>query len=123
MKAITNFFYFLILIYSFLIFTAIAQTIPKVSGQVAQPGGKIQGNNNLKLVKIAEGFEGPVNLSNAGDGTKRIFVVEREGRVKIINKDYSINKKPFLDLTNLRSSSINPKGNVVQSEFIEQGLF
>ena len=123
LKAITNFFYFLTSLYFFFICTAIAQTIPKIGDQVAQPGGKILGTGNLKLVKVAEGFEGPVNLNNAGDGTKRIFVVEREGRIKIINKDYSVNKKPFLDLTNLRSSPINPKGNDVQSEFIEQGLF
>lgn len=123
MKAILKIFYLVITLKITFIFTTMAQTIPKASDEVALPGGKILGNINIKLVKVAEGFEGPVNISNAGDGTKRIFVVEREGRVKVINKDYSINKTPFLDLTNLRSTSINPKGNVVQSEFIEQGLF
>ena len=57
------------------------------------------------------------------DGSGRIFVVEREGRIKIINKDKSVNSKPFLDLTTLRSTVINPGGNDVQSKFIEQGLF
>ena len=123
MRAYFNYIYSTLLIYFLLSSSSFAQTIPQSINEVALPGGSIEGKIKLKLEKVAEGFEGPVNLSNAGDGSGRIFVVEREGRIKIINKDKSVNSKPFLDLTTLRSTVINPGGNDVQSKFIEQGLF
>ncbi len=69
-------------------------------------------------MKVADGFKDPINLANAGDGSGRIFVVERIGRIKIVNKDGSVNEDPFLDLT-----SINPLGNDAQTGFVEQGLY
>lgn len=102
--------------------TSFAQGIPTSPSQVAGPGGKLPGNAAIELVKVAEGFESPVNITNAGDGSGRIFVVERTGRVKLINGDGSVAAKPFLDLTVLRPTVINPIGNDVQTEFIEQGL-
>ena len=103
--------------------SALSQEIPSRAEQVAEPGGELPGNPEISLVKFAEGFEDPINVANAGDGSGRIFVVERAGRVKIANSDGSINEEPFLDLTTLLPSTINPLGNDVQSEFIEQGLY
>lgn len=113
---------FLVLLMSGWISTASSQQVPSSRDQVAQPGGNLPGNAKIELVKIAEGLEGPVNVTNAGDRSDRIFVVERIGRVKIIDKNGQIGEQPFLDLTALRPSVINPSGNDVQSEFIEQGL-
>lgn len=86
--------------------------------QVANPGGTLPGNPQIALVKVAEGFLDPVNVTNAGDGSGRIFVVERAGRIKIVNADGSVNEEPFLDLT-----TINPLGSDVQTGFVEQGLY
>lgn len=98
--------------------SAIAADVPTRASQVAQPGGSLPGNPKIALVKVAGGFKDPVNVANAGDGSGRIFVVERVGRIKIVNKDGSVNDEPFLDLT-----SINPLGNDVQTGFVEQGLY
>jgi hypothetical protein len=37
----------------------------------------------MALVKIADGFNDPVNATSAKDGMGRIFVVERVGRIKL----------------------------------------
>jgi len=97
---------------------AMAQVAPATVDQVANPGGQLQGNPSIQLVKVADGFFDPINVANAGDGSGRIFVVERIGRIKIVNADGSVNDEPFLDLT-----SINPLGNDVQTGFVEQGLY
>jgi glucose/arabinose dehydrogenase len=97
---------------------AVAQEVPTSVDQVANPGGTLPGDPQIALVKVAGGFKDPINVTNAGDGSGRIFVVERIGRVKIVNADGSVNEEPFLDLT-----SINPLGNDVQTGFVEQGLY
>jgi len=102
---------------------AFSQHAPTDKDHIAMPGGQLPGNPEIALVKVAEGFEDPINVTNAGDGSGRIFVVESAGRVRIMNANGSINELPFLDLTNLLPTSINPSGNDVQAEFIEQGLY
>lgn len=97
---------------------AIAADVPKTINEIAEPGGTLPGNPKIALLKVAGGFKDPVNVTNAGDGSGRIFVVERAGRIQIINKDGSVNDEPFLDLT-----SINPLGTDVQTGFVEQGLY
>ncbi|MDX1980061.1 MAG: PQQ-dependent sugar dehydrogenase [Bryobacteraceae bacterium] len=91
---------------------------PKTVNEVARPGGKLPGNPRIALVKVADGFYDPTNVAAANDGTGRMFVCERVGRVRVVNKDGSVQKEPFLDLTN-----INPLGSDVQTGFVEQGLY
>ena len=96
------------------------QSPPANRDQVARPapGVKLPGNPKLALVKVAEGFNDPTNVASANDGTGRIFVVERVGRVKIVDKNGVVSPEPFLDLT-----KINPLGTDVQTGFVEQGLY
>ena len=102
---------------------ALSQSTPALSQDVAVSINEISNPHGLKLEKIAEGFESPVNVTNAGDGSHRIFVVERLGKIKIIDKNDNVLPRPFLNLRTLRPTVINPMGNDVQSSFIEQGLF
>jgi glucose/arabinose dehydrogenase len=97
---------------------AAAQTVPKERGDVASAGGQLKGETKVSLVKIADGFSDPVNVASAFDGSGRLFVVERVGKVKIVAKDGKIQDPPFIDLT-----TINPLGNDVQTGFVEQGLW
>src|SRR5918996_1386241 len=39
---------------------------------------------SLSLPRIATGFSQPVQVTNAGDGTNRLFVVERRGTVRVV---------------------------------------
>src|SRR6201988_4798217 len=97
---------------------AAAQTIPQSPAEVARPGGKVPGNPKVSLVKVADGFNDPVGVSVAGDGSGRVFVVERVGRVKVVMPDGKVQAEPFLDLT-----KTNPLGSEVQTGFVEQGLW
>ncbi len=53
----------------------------------------------IDLELFASGFDGPVEIKNAGDD--RLFIVEQSGLIRILNTDGSINDEPFLDLTNV----------------------
>jgi len=97
---------------------ASAQEVPKVADQVARPGGKLPGDAKIAVVKVADGFLDPVGVASARDGTGRIFVVERQGTIRVVNKDGKVNEKPFLDLT-----KNSPLGSEVQTGFVEQGLW
>jgi cytochrome c(L) len=98
--------------------TVTAQRAPQTRTEVARPGGTIPGAPRLALVKVADGFNDPTNVASAKDGSGRLFVVERVGRVKIVDKDGKVLPQPFLDLT-----KINPLGTDVQTGFVEQGLY
>ncbi len=47
------------------------------------------------------GFTTPVFLTNAGDGTGRMFVVQQDGVVKVVDKDGRVEAAPFLDVRSL----------------------
>jgi glucose/arabinose dehydrogenase len=96
---------------------SLAQQVPSSPAEVARPGGKIPGAQKLAVVKVADGFNDPVGVSVASDGSGRIFVVERVGRIKIVDKGKTL-AEPFLDLT-----KTNPLGSEVQTGFVEQGLW
>jgi glucose/arabinose dehydrogenase len=99
-------------------FSAFGQSIPATPAEVAKPGGTISGAPKLALVKVADGFNDPVGVTAANDGSGRIFVVERVGRVRVVGRDGKLQAEPFLDLTNF-----NPLGTDVQTGFVEQGLW
>ncbi|MCW5625199.1 MAG: PQQ-dependent sugar dehydrogenase, partial [Burkholderiales bacterium] len=98
--------------------SAFAQTVPQTPAEVARPGGKLPGNPKIALVKVADGFKDPTNVAVANDGSGRIFVTERAGRVRIVGKDGKVQPEPVLDLT-----KTNPLGSEVQTGFVEQGLW
>jgi glucose/arabinose dehydrogenase len=77
----------------------------------AQPGGTLPGNPEIQLVKVADGLADPVNVAAPNDDSGRVFVVERVGRLRIIDADGNLLPEPFLDLTEL-----------VQNDYLEQGL-
>lgn len=91
---------------------ATAQDLPESPsvGDAAQPDGAIPGDPQIQLVQVADGLADPVNVTNAGDGTGRLFVVERPGAIRII-QDGEVLADPFLDIS-----------NTVKSDFLEQGL-
>ena len=51
---------------------------------------------------MADGFDQPVQVVDAGDGSGRLFVVEQAGRIRIV-QDGQVLPEPFLDLSDLVS--------------------
>ena len=78
------------------------------------------GAPQLKLNRITTGLELPVQVTHAGDGSGRLFVVEQKGRIRIIRNGVAPNSGaagpgndiPFLDISDRVSCC-----------FAEQGLF
>ncbi len=57
----------------------------------------------LAVVPYVSGTVAPIDIQNCGDD--RLFVVERGGRIRIINADGTLRTAPFLDITSKISSA------------------
>ena len=60
--------------------------------------------DDLALQLVADGFNQPVGVTGAGDGSGRLFVVEQAGVIEIVGVG------PFLDITARVDSSANEQG-------------
>ena len=56
----------------------------------------------IALQPVVTGLANPVQITNAGDGSGRLFVVEQRGRIRIA-KDGELAEMPFLDIRDLVS--------------------
>ncbi len=63
----------------------------------------------IALDQMAIGLDRPVFLTNAGDGTDRLFVVEKKGRIRIIQGGQLL-ATPFLDIQSRVEDSGNEQG-------------
>ena len=66
--------------------------------------------DGYEWVPVISGLEAPVDIQNAGDGSGRLFIVEKRGRIRIL-QDNQILPTPFLDIQ-----------GEVDSQHSEQGL-
>ncbi len=58
--------------------------------------GELDAQPTISLESFATGLDKPVNIKHAGDA--RLFVVEQEGFIRIVNTDGSLITTPFLDI-------------------------
>src|SRR5215208_8365053 len=58
------------------------------------------GDFNFGLELVADGFDQPVQVVDPDDGSRRLFVVEQPGRIRIV-RDGQVVPEPFLDITDL----------------------
>lgn len=65
----------------------------------------------LTLTLVTNNIIQPVHITHAGDGSGRLFIVEREGRIRIYQNG-ALLSTPFLDIANRVESAAN----------VEQGL-
>jgi len=78
----------------------------------AHPGGKLPGNVAVQLVEVAGGFVDPIHVASPPDGSGRLFVCERPGIIRIINKDGKVLDEPFYN--NMSNTTF---------QFLEEGLY
>ncbi|HDR74107.1 MAG TPA: hypothetical protein ENN85_09420, partial [Methanoculleus sp.] len=74
--------------------------------QVATPGPP----HRVALDLVADGFDAPVALEEAPDGSGRLFVADQSGTVRIIAANRTLLDEPFLDVRS-RMVSLNPNGD------------
>jgi glucose/arabinose dehydrogenase len=58
---------------------------------------------DISLVRIADGLAAPIAITNAGDGSRRLFVTLQAGQIVVI-RDGELLERPFLDLRDLVGS-------------------
>jgi len=100
----------------FTIFFALAAVLPFSIGLEAQPAVPL--GEDYQWQTVAGGFNSPLLAANAGDGTGRLFVVEQDGYIFVVNAaDGSYDEfAPFLDVSHLLSR------DVFQGGYTERGL-
>ena len=52
----------------------------------------------VNVAVAVNGFDSPLDVTNAGDGSGRLFVVEQAGRIRLV-KGGALVERPFLDIT------------------------
>ncbi len=63
----------------------------------------------IELVQVASGLSTPVAVTNAGDGSNRLFIVEKLGRIRIVENG-TLLPTPFLDIDSIVNSSGSEQG-------------
>lgn len=95
---------------SLLIVTAAyAQDVTPMPSGIPNPSG-------YQWVKFADGFDSPLGLFNAADGTGRLFVLEQGGLIWILDQGGSEKPGPFLNIYDLIPRDVTRGG------YSEQGL-
>lgn len=80
----------------------------------------------IDLIKVADGLVDPVAVAAPDDGSGRIFIVERHGQVRIVDRDGALQPKPFLDLRGLITFTHMEQGMLglaFHPDFRDNGLF
>jgi glucose/arabinose dehydrogenase len=70
---------------------------------LATPGAPSPEKGSFKFTKIAGGLQSPVYVTDAGDGSGRLFIVEQVGRIRIVKAGVLL-RTPFLDIRSLVAS-------------------
>ena len=63
----------------------------------------------ITLELVVDGLERPTFVTHAGDGSGRLFIIEKPGRIRIV-QDGRLLPEPFLDVVNVVKSSGNEQG-------------
>ena len=98
-------------------------TSATVASLAAAPGA--QGVPAVRLDTIASGFDQPIHVTNARDGSGRLFVVEKRGRIRIV-RGGTVDPTPFLNIRSLVKSSGSEQGLLglaFHPRFASNGLF
>lgn len=66
--------------------------------------------------EAANDFDNPVGVTNAGDGSGRLFVIQQTGTIYVVQPDGSVNNDPFLDISDQLTD------DVFQGGYTERGL-
>lgn len=75
--------------------------------------------------RLVDGLQRPVDIAHAGDGSGRLFIVEKPGRIRIV-EDGQLLPRPFLDITDRVNAGGNEQGLLglaFHPRYAENGIF
>ncbi len=103
-------------------FTAVDDMDYTPFAPVADPIGApiVKGAVRIELETVASGLTAPVHLTNAGDGSQRIFIVDQDGQILILSAGELL-AQPFLDVSSLLVT-LGFFGSQDEDDFDERGL-
>jgi len=79
----------------------------------------------VELQRVVGGLDTPVGIANAGDGSGRLFVVEKPGRIRIV-RNGALSSIPFLDITDRVGSGGSEQGLLglaFHPAYVQNGVF
>jgi glucose/arabinose dehydrogenase len=76
---------------------------------VAACAGAVEPSGDISLELVADGFSRPVAVRHAGDGSDRLFVLEQDGRIVVVEGG-SVRAEAFLDIVPQVESGSNEQG-------------
>lgn len=85
------------------------------SGRAGAPGEPKPAAPALGYQLVTGGLAQPVYITHAGDGSGRLFIVERAGRIRIYQNDTLLDQ-PFLDITG-RVRSVDSEQGLLSAAF------
>ncbi len=92
----------------------------------AQPSATVaSGGLTVALEKVASGFTRPTFVTAAGDGSGRLFVVEKAGLIRVVSNGV-VESEPFLDVRPMVTASGDEQGLLglaFHPKFSENGRF
>lgn len=96
------------------------------SDETAPPGiQSLPDPANAVWMQISSGLEKPTDITSAGDGSGRIFVLEQAGRIRILQNGELL-PRPYLDISNLVGSDASERGLLgiaFHPNYAENGFF
>ena len=69
------------------------------SPQLGSGSPLANGPDTLAVELVVKGLDAPTGITNAGDGSGRLFVNEQAGKVRVVSAGGALSAKPFVDLT------------------------
>ncbi len=76
---------------------------------------------DIEIMLIADGFNGPLDIQNAGDD--RLFIVEQSGTIDILNNDGTVNPQPFINIPTLSGGEQGLLGLTFHPDYANNGFF
>ena len=94
-------------------------------GTVSGPAGAAPAALTINLQPVMSGLRAPVDLKNAGDGSGRLFIVEKQGVIRVAHGT-QLSEQPFLDIRPIVGASGSEQGLLglaFHPRYVENGLF
>ena len=111
---------------AFVAFVLLVATAAGVAGRGAQDDAAfVPEDFRVGLEPVASGLAEPLYATSAGDGSGRIFIVEKAGTVRIL-QDGQVLEAPFLDITDRVGSDSSEQGLLsiaFPRDYAESGFF